>query len=142
MIATPLGESSGTCECCGRTSKKIWGELSANDAVLAVYFVHWTEGAPEHMPNFDILMGAWGEGAEPHNRVLVSLLFRPSVDGGAFMVIDAHERLARFQDLCTKAMRRSEVVGTPLATDVFALVDAVWLEEPRIAEVRAFNNAA
>jgi hypothetical protein len=39
-------------------------------------------------------------------------------------------------------MKRAEVVGTPLASEVFSLLDALWLTDPRIAQVKALDNAA
>jgi hypothetical protein len=142
IVATPWSESLGTCVCCGRTSKKIWGDLSANGSTLAVYFVQWTLSAPEHSPNIDVVIGTWGDDAQPQTRALVSLLFRPASNGGSFMVIDAQDRLASMQDLCGRAMRRVEVVSTPLAQEVFTLVDAIWLTDARIAEVQALNAIA
>ena len=58
------------------------------------------------------------------------------------MVIDGEDRLARKRSVCSRAMRRAEVVGTPMAGEVFALVDALWLTDPRMVEVRALNNEA
>src|SRR6476659_1315907 len=100
ILATPWNESSGTCDCCGRTSKTIWGNLSLNDKRLAVYYVHWTVDAPEHNPNIDLLVGEWGDGADAQNRVLVALLFQPSLNGGAFMIVDGQGRPADSRDLC------------------------------------------
>jgi hypothetical protein len=57
----------------------------------AVYFVHRNVDAPEHFPNIDLALGQWGEGAEPVNRELVSLAYRPGADGGSFVVIDGQE---------------------------------------------------
>jgi len=142
IIATPWNESTATCDCCGRPSKTIWGSLSTNDKTLAVYYIHWTVNAPEHSANIDVLVGEWGEGKTAQNRVLVSLLFQPSPGGGAFMVVDGPGRPADSRDLCERALRRAEVVGTPLAQEVFALVDAIWLTEPRIAEVQNLNKLA
>ena len=42
--------------------------------------------------------------------------------------------------LCGRALRRGEVVDTPLAVHVFSLVDALWLTEPCITEVSALNE--
>lgn len=70
--STFWNESAGHCDCCGCVSKKIWGDLSDAAGTQAVYFVHWTVGAPEHFPNIDLVLGQWGEGAEPINRDLVS----------------------------------------------------------------------
>src|SRR5207249_1517211 len=112
--------------------RKIWGELSDSEAAHAVYFVHWTVGAPEHYPNIDLVIGPWGSSSTPNDRILVSLIYRPASGGGSFMVIDGDGRPADDRGLCARAMKRGEVVGTPFATEVFSLVDALWLTEPRI----------
>ncbi len=142
LVATPWKESAGTCACCGRMSKTVWGDISQNGATLAVYFVQWTVGAPDHKPNIDLVIGAWGEGTDVDNRFLVSLLYKTGGDGGSFMVIDGEDRLASKRSVCGRAMRRVQVVGTALAGEVFALVDALWLTDPRMQEVRALNNEA
>ena len=141
-VATPWKESSGTCACCGRTSKTVWGDLSTPEGALATYFVQWTVGAPEHDVNVDLVIGAWGEGAKPQDRVLVSVLYRPSSEGGSFMVIDGEARYSSKSELCGRAVRRAEVVGTPFAQEVFSLLDSLWLTDPRIAEVKALNDVA
>lgn len=142
VVATPWKESAGTCACCGRISKTIWGDLSQGEASLAMYFVQWTVGAPEHDLNIDLIVGPWGEQAKPEHRFAVSLLYRPAGAGGSFMVIDGKGRRTDDRALCGRALKRAEVVGTPLAQEVFALVDAVWLTDPRIGEVRGLDNAA
>jgi hypothetical protein len=142
IIATPWKESSGVCACCGSTSKTIWGDLSAEAVAVATYFVQWTVGAPKHDVNIDLVVGAWGEGARPQDRVLVSVLYRPSSEGGSFMVIDGEGRYAGKSELCGRAMCRAEVVGTPFAQEVYSLLDSVWLTDPRMAEVKALNDVA
>ena len=139
---TPWSESGGTCSCCGRQSKTIWGDVSQGENTVAVYYVQWTVGAPAHRPNVDLVLGAWGDHANPDQRVLVSLLFNPAKDGGSFMVIDGTDRPANKPELCSRGLLRTEVVGTPLATKVFEIVDAIWLSEPRVLEVKALNHVA
>ena len=135
-------ESTGHCDCCGRTSKTIWGDLSDQSGSLAVYFVQWTVSAPEHDPIIDLIIGPWGEGSEPAARVLVSLAYRPSTRGGSFMVVDAVGRRADDRKICGRALSRHEVINTLLAEQAFSLVDALWLTEPRIAEVRDLNRVS
>jgi hypothetical protein len=142
LTVTPWEERSGTCDCCGRTSKTIWGDVSAADHTLAVYYVHWTVGSADHNPNFDLILGSWGEGAGATSRILVSLEYQPRVQGGSFMVTDSEHRPANSPTLCGRALKRSDVVGTSLAKEVFELVDAVWLQDPRIKEVRALGHEA
>ena len=58
------------------------------------------------------------------------------------MIIDAQDRVQNYSTILGQSLRRVEVVGTPLAPEVFRLVDAVWLTDPRIAEVEELNNVA
>jgi len=140
--ATFWNESVGHCDCCGNESKTIWGGLADSSGPRAVYYVQWTVDEPDHMPNFDIVLGPWGDGTAPSDRVLVSLLYRPSPGGGSFMVASGKGRRADDPSLCGRALERTDVIGTPLATEVFSLVDSLWLTEPRIEEIRALNILA
>jgi len=128
-------ESIGHCDCCGRVSKTIWGDLSDESGTHAIYFVQWTVGAPEHDLNIDLVIGAWGEGTEPAARDLIALAYRPNISGGSFMVLDATGRRADDRKICGRALRRDEVLNTALAEKAFLLVDALWLTEPHIMEI-------
>lgn len=137
LTATPWKESQGTCTCCGNTSKTIWGDLSDDQGTQAVYYVQWTVDSPDHFPNIDLIIGPWGDGTNADQRVLACLRFRPTLDGGSFMVINAGDRRRGGQQLFTRSLHREEIVGTPLASQVFQLVDSIWLTDPRIKEVKA-----
>lgn len=134
--------TSGHCDCCGHASQTIWGGLAGDDGPLAAWFAGWTVGRPDHMPTIDLVLGPWGEGTRALDRVLVSLRYRPAQGGGALMVVDAAGGARDRRDLCGRALARNEVVGTPLAGQVFALIDALWLTEPRMAAVRSLDDLA
>lgn len=138
LIATPWSESEGYCDCCGNRSRAVWGDVSDSAGTVGVYFVHWTENMPEHLPCFDIVLGAWGEGTSPDARVLVSLVYDSGMKGGSFTVVDSKDRPADSRSVCGRALKRNEVIGTPVADDVFAIVDVVWLQDDRIEEIRTF----
>lgn len=106
-----------------------------------MYYVQWTVDSPSHDPNFDLVIGPWGEEAETDQRVLVSLLFRPGPLGG-FMVINGAGRPPDIRSLCRRALTRAEVIGTWLAEEAFQMVDAIWLQDPRIEEIRSWAKAA
>jgi len=135
-------ESTGHCDCCGKQSKTIWGDLADSSGAKAVYFVQWTVDEPEHMPNVDIVIGPWGDETSPNDRVLVSLLYQPRPGGGSFMVANGKGRPADDRSICSRALERADVVGTPLANQVFSLVDSLWLTEPRIEGIRALDTLA
>jgi hypothetical protein len=127
----------GPCECCHRDTRRVWGYVHGVGRIEAAYFVEWTlGGVREHGAHFDLIVGRWGEGAERAERVAVALELRVLDSGPAFMVIDAARRAFSRSDLVGRALSREEVVGTPLARHVFDIVDAVWLQDRRVVELR------
>jgi hypothetical protein len=134
----PTGSNdSGPCSCCGENSRSVWGLIHHEDAGEAAYFVHWTlhhvdlDGA-----HFDLALGRWGEDSSSKDRFAVSLEFRRTEQGPQFMVIDATDRPIARGELVSRALRRDEVIGTPLAKQVFDIIDAIWLQDQRIEEIR------
>jgi len=127
---------SGPCTCCGNMSRTVWGYLRHAQNPLAAYYVHWTLGRIDHGANFDLVVGRWGEGTSPSDRAVVAVAFRSMSNGPQFMVIDAEGRpAARPGALADRALRRDQVIGTPLAAEVFAMLDAIWLNDKRIGEL-------
>lgn len=56
--------------------------------------------------------------------------------GPQFTVTDAEGRpAAKPGALADRALRRDQVIATPLATEVFAMLDAIWLNDKRIGEL-------
>ena len=47
------------------------------------------------------------------------------------MVIDATERPIAQSELVGSALRRNDIIGTPLAAQIFSLSDAVWEQDGR-----------
>jgi hypothetical protein len=139
IVVTPWRQSEGTCDCCGRTTKTVWGDLGIENKTVAIYYVSWTRGARDHPANIDLIIGPWEEESNPSQRVLVSLLYKFEPNGGSFMVIDSEQRLHKKREICGRGMRRVEVVGTALADQIFEYVDAIWLSDPRVSEVHAQN---
>ncbi len=133
----PTGEKDfGPCECCGRMSRSVWGALHEGDRTEAAYFVQWTRGGvPDHGAYFDFIIGKWGDQASAADRVAVSLEFRQTENGPEFMVIDSEGRSVSRSPLVHRGLSRAEVIGTPMAKRVFRMVDFVWAQEGRIAEI-------
>lgn len=123
-------------DCCGNASRTVWGYISSGGDAEAVYFVQWTMGAVDlHGANFDLIVGTWGEGATASDRQAVSLAFRRMPSGPSFMVIDSDGRPVRYNANVGTCLRRDDVVGTPVAKQAFEIVDAIWLQDERIAEI-------
>ncbi len=130
----PTGESGGYCDCCATQTRTIWGWVHAAEGTVAAYFFHWTVGKSfdSHPANFDLIHGAWGETATPHERCAVSMLYFENEKGPHVMVIDAKDRPVANSELAGSALRRDEIISTPLAPRVFAIFDAVLTQDPRL----------
>ena len=128
-----MGESGGHCDCCGNDSRCVWGMVHDGDVTLAAYWMNWTVGhLSEPGASLDLMLGRWGDEASVDDRVLVSMVHRQQPDGTpALMVIDAGDRPAAKGELVGTALTRADVVGTPLAAQVFALVDAIYEQDGR-----------
>lgn len=111
------------------------GFVYNGDEPVAAYYVHWTLGRPDHGATFDFVLGRWGAGTTAADRSVVSLSYRVTDQGPQFTVTDAAGRPAADGQIASLALRRDQVIGTPLAPEVFALVDAVWLQDERIREL-------
>jgi hypothetical protein len=136
LTLEPGGSTDAVCDCCGLQSRTVTGFVYRSGEAAAAYFVHWTIGDVDgHGAHFDLIIGKWGEGANPSDRHAVALEFRRTENGPAFMVIDASTRPAGRSDLVGAALRRDDVVGTSLATTAFNIVDAVWAQDERIHEI-------
>lgn len=138
MIEATGAQDFGPCACCGDNSRTVWGLVHRGKAGEAAYFVQWTLGQiGRHGAHFDLVLGPWGEGTTRDDRYAVSLEFRRTENGPAFMVIDADTRDIAKGDLAHHGLTRQEVVGTAVAKQAFEIVDAIWLQDERLAEIRA-----
>ena len=127
---------SGPCECCGSMSRVVEGVLWREGLRHAEYLVQWTLGQVErHGAEFYVILGDWGEGSSNESRyaVAIHLWAQPGMTG--FQVMDAEGTLIADHPVVGSTLKRTEVVGTPMARKVFDLVDLVWLHDSRISEV-------
>jgi hypothetical protein len=140
LVVEPSGESQGHCDCCGNLTRTVWGYLHEAERTVAAYFVQWTASSPDHFPNIDFILGTWGT-EEANDRVLSSWQYNPGKD--EFMIIDAASRPAAKSALCSHALSRDEVLSAPEVKKLAShCIDAVWLQEARIQEVRSFAHDA
>jgi hypothetical protein len=126
----------GPCACCGNMTTRVWGYVHRGDQSSFVYYVEWTSGHEASQANFDIILGKWGEGTSASDRQAAALEFRKLESGPAFRVIDASLRPYAPSDIASTPLTRAEVIGTPLADEIFAMCDLIHVEDPRIAELR------
>src|SRR5258708_21730658 len=126
----------GPCPHCGQKTSRVWGYVYQSEAAMAAYFVEWTPHHPEKDATFDLIVGKWGEDAQSADRQAVSVALRVLENGPSFMVHDAGARPTGSSFLISVALRREEVIGTPLAKTIFDICDLVYLADQRIAELK------
>jgi hypothetical protein len=134
LVVEPVdAKESGPCECCGDMTRTVWGLVNQGDAGVAAYVMQWTSGKVGlHGAHLDMVLGQWGEDSEPADRFAVSLEFRQTDSGPWFTVIDASDREVSRGGIAGRGLRRDEVIGTPLASQVFQICDAIWLQDIRM----------
>jgi hypothetical protein len=128
-----MGESGGHCDCCGNTSRCVWGMVYDGSAAIAAYWMHWTVShLSDPGANLDLVIGKWGDDTTADDRVAVAIIHREMEDGKpSLMVVNASGRPAGNGNLASAALEREDVIGTPLAANVFALVDAIYEQDER-----------
>ena len=140
------GESDeGKCDCCGKTTKTIWGFIHRNKLCCAVYYVSWTEGHRERGATFLISLGDW-EGEEVTDRQSFALRLKMMPTGAAFMMVDAaktqcgknetapnetEQDEAEQKDLLGVMLDRETALISPLKADVFAIADLILDRDKR-----------
>lgn len=122
------------CSCCGNLTRTVWGFIYKDGDAFAIYYVIWTMAhIAEHGATFQLVLGDYKEGSRAEKRSLAELLYRPGESGG-FMVVDAVADPT--STLYKQGIPRNAIIGTPLAQICFDLVDAIWLQDTRIAELK------
>ena len=125
--------TSDVCECCGRISREFTGFVHEGEATLAGYVLQWTVGHfPDVAANLDLVVGMWGEEAGPDQRRAICLEVRLRDGRPDLLVIDAAGRSISQNILVGGSLSRAEVIGTPIADQVFAIADAIFAQDPRL----------
>lgn len=128
-----LGENQGHCDCCGHESRSVAGLVHEQCGAWTAYWMYWTVNhLNDTGANLDLVLGPWGEGTSAEDRYAVSLVHFQQEDGTpALMVIDARDRPAANGGVAANGLRRDEVIGTPLAQQIFAITDAIYEQDGR-----------
>lgn len=140
LVTSRWRETVGTCPCCGNRSRVVWGGIASASGIEAVYFVHWTEG-PGHAAHIDLIDGAWGPDAQPDARTLVTLRYQAFLDGWKLIPIDSAGRLAASPAICGRALAAGELATSEHADRIHSAIAALWMGEPVIGELNAYNSS-
>ncbi len=96
--------------------------------------MHWTVGhVLENGADIDLIFaGPEKEGGELPDFHAVSIKYRIFDDGPETMVVDATERAYAMSPRIGHCLKRSDIIGGPLAKTVFDICDALLLQDRRL----------
>lgn len=121
------------CEECQQHYVRVTGYVSRDETALAAYYAV-CHGHPDHEVALDVILGTWGvEEAADHETF--SCLIRPegamAVDPFVTLSLDPAGDLP---GMLGRPVRRSDALQHPRIGDVWAIVDALVVHVPPVAE--------
>jgi hypothetical protein len=105
-----------------------------DDVASAAYWMHWTVGRlTETGANLDLVLGRWGDNTSADDRVAIALVHRQQPDSSpALIVVDAALRPIARKGMAGRALAREDIIGAPLAAQVFSITDAIYEQDDRL----------
>jgi hypothetical protein len=113
----------------------VWGHVFERENARAVYYVRWNEDALEEV-EVVVSVGEWGEGSGAEERACVAALGRNHQGRLSLMLVDAERCSFSEHSFLGKMCAAEEARGTPLATEVFHIVDHLLVDDPRVVALR------
>jgi hypothetical protein len=128
-------KSHGACPHCGGEEQTVWGWIHRGAGTRAAYYVRWKAGRRADGMIWLLCIGPWGDGAADADRRSVGLRVRIVRGRPQFMVVDAAETPWGREPLPLHGslLTREQVIDTPLAEEVFRIVDQILVEDTRVA---------
>jgi hypothetical protein len=123
---------SFVCPDCGEESMTVWGWVSKDNAAHAVYYVGLMTGHQDISARFTISIGGWGDEGNVAKRHWAFIEARPISDRYEMMVRDPEESQYKTETLLGKPLSRSEVLGSELAEEFFAVADFIAFNDPAV----------
>lgn len=137
LIIVPIeSQDFGPCPYCGQFSRHIQGSVNFQSHPIAIYIVHWT---PEHMEYdacFELAIGKFGIGTSAKDRQAVSIIYHVIDSERSFMIVDADQNEFFSSGYVSVALMRDNVIGTIIAEKIFTIIDAIYMCDDRIGEIR------
>lgn len=135
-------QSGGHCDCCGKETVRVNGDVFHGEEFVSIYTVAWTKGQRSHGAEFSFIFGGWGEGTTPMDRSVILLDFYCSHERGFGFGIadDVLQRRGNLKEFASNSLDRDALIGSPFASYLFAVSDAVYMKETRLDELRKWGG--
>jgi hypothetical protein len=128
-------QDAGPGEAGGAAPQRAVGRVWVGDLIHATFHAHWTAGRSTQPAVFDLVLGDHEDGADPGQRIGVSVTYRNEDGQGDYTLIDAAHRPFATTEVMGKALRAKDVAGSPLAREVFDIADCIVRSLPQLAKI-------
>lgn len=139
VSAAPEGvENTSACSCCGRAVFEGSGVLSAASGDLADYWYRWTDG---HESRFALAISACDADGYPCGGIAVVACRR---EGGSmvYSVLEPDKSPWPASQTFGPVLTREQALSGEVVPNLFALVDAIAANEPRLSSRILGTNEA
>lgn len=127
-----MGErDSSPCECCGEITTGIWGRAFLENSEVALYYICWTKNEYEQKgATYNIIYRNYDK--ENRQDAMIAIDYFNNDNGVGFGILDAEtNNLINTSQKLIK-LDRDEILGMPFEPKLWALVDAIFLNDNRI----------
>ena len=140
LLVEEDGRSTGLCDCCQNETISLSGFVSTESESLAAYFIAYTNGQPDHGAEFTFVVGKWGEEAMAQERFVIVMHHFP--EKGFMIDRNIEEKKANMRELASNFLNREDIIGSRFADTLFSIVDAVYMKDSRLDEMRNWKADA
>ncbi len=136
VLTLELGNdvTESQCACCGRSTRRVSGFVSADADARAAYIACWTDGHRDLGAEMVISIGEW-DGAPAEARVAVALAWHAVPSGPGCVVIDGPTSKWQGRPVLGRLLTREEALNSPAAEEAFLITNLIFDADPRF---RAF----
>lgn len=135
MLRIEFEEPTETrCVCCGNTTARFTRFVYQDDNAFAVYYAQYTRGHAGGDVNGLIGLGAWGEGAEPKDRVAFAVKIWTNEARYQVGLVDAAESPWSEATFLGRILNRDEALHHPRVKGAFHITDHMVTEDRAIVE--------
>ncbi len=122
---------SNPCECCGEITTRIWGRAFLENSEVALYYVCWIKNEYEQKgATYNIIYRNYDK--ESRQDAMIALSCEKNNEGSVFTILDAQKN--NLINTAQKLIKLDcdEILGMPFEEKLWALVDAIFLNDNRI----------
>ena len=122
------------CDCCGKNTIEVVGNVLSGSDFLSWYVVRWSEGHTDIPPAIKLYTGDWSEGAPAETRWGVAVHWHLGPSGGLSVgdwSPESRQKISLFTPV-----DRDDVIGTAFEEELWPMIDAIIMEDTRLKELR------